>query len=39
MSADFAGIDNPLFYNDNAALVFGDAKLAVASVTGEVQEL
>jgi proton-translocating NAD(P)+ transhydrogenase subunit beta len=39
MSAGFAGIDNPLFYNENTALLFGDAKESVAKVTGEVQEL
>ena len=39
MSAGFAGIDNPLFYNENTALLFGDAKESVANVTGEVQEL
>ena len=39
MSAGFAGIDNPLFYNENTALLFGDAKESVATVTGEIQEL
>ncbi|MDQ3647391.1 MAG: NAD(P)(+) transhydrogenase (Re/Si-specific) subunit beta [Actinomycetota bacterium] len=39
MSAGFAGIDNPLFYNENTALLFGDAKESVANVTNEVQEL
>jgi len=39
MSAGFAGIDNPLFYNENTSLLFGDAKESVAKVTGEVQEL
>ena len=39
MSAGFAGIDNPLFYNENTSLLFGDAKESVAKVTGEVKEL
>jgi len=39
MSAGFAGIDNPLFYNENTSLLFGDAKESVANVTGEVKEL
>jgi H+-translocating NAD(P) transhydrogenase subunit beta len=39
MNTGFAGIDNPLFYNENTALLFGDAKESVASVLGEVKEL
>ena len=39
MNTGFAGIDNPLFYNDNTALLFGDAKESVAGVLGEVKEL
>ena len=39
MSSGFAGIDNPLFYAENTALLFGDAKESVAKVTDEVQEL
>src|SRR3954465_6555926 len=39
MNTGFAGIDNPLFYNDNTALLFGDAKKSIQSVLGEVKEL
>ncbi|HEX8066761.1 MAG TPA: NAD(P)(+) transhydrogenase (Re/Si-specific) subunit beta [Thermoleophilaceae bacterium] len=39
MNTGFAGIDNPLFYMENTALLFGDAKESVAAVLGEVKEL
>jgi NAD(P) transhydrogenase subunit beta len=39
MNTGFAGIDNPLFYNDNTALLFGDAKESVTAVLAEVKEL
>ncbi|HYP49039.1 MAG TPA: NAD(P)(+) transhydrogenase (Re/Si-specific) subunit beta [Thermoleophilaceae bacterium] len=39
MNSGFAGIDNPLFYNDNTSLLFGDAKESVANVLAEVKEL
>jgi len=39
MSPGFAGIDNPLFYMDNAALLFGDAKASVTDVLGELKSL
>jgi NAD(P) transhydrogenase subunit beta len=39
MNSGFAGIDNPLFYNEKTALLFGDAKASVAEVLGEVQAL
>ena len=32
MNTGFAGIDNPLFYNENTALLFGDAKASVSDV-------
>jgi NAD(P) transhydrogenase subunit beta len=39
MNTGFAGIDNPLFYNENTALLFGDAKESVAAVLAEVKDL
>jgi NAD(P) transhydrogenase subunit beta len=39
MNTGFAGIDNPLFYNENTALLFGDAKDSVTAVLREVKEL
>jgi len=39
MSPGFAGIDNPLFYNDNTELLFGDAKSSVNDVLAAVKNL
>ncbi|HEX8102179.1 MAG TPA: NAD(P)(+) transhydrogenase (Re/Si-specific) subunit beta [Solirubrobacteraceae bacterium] len=39
MSSGFAGIDNPLFYDEKTALLFGDAKASVSDVLSEVQAL
>jgi NAD(P) transhydrogenase subunit beta len=39
MNTGFAGIDNPLFYNENTALLFGDAKESVGAVLAEVKDL
>jgi len=39
MNTGFAGIDNPLFYNENTALLFGDAKASVADVLSEIKEV
>jgi NAD(P) transhydrogenase subunit beta len=39
MSSGFAGIDNPLFYDEKTQMLFGDAKASVGEVLGEVQAL
>ena len=39
MASGFAGIDNPLFYDEKTTMLFGDAKESVAEITGEVQQL
>jgi H+-translocating NAD(P) transhydrogenase subunit beta len=39
MSSGFAGIDNPLFYNEKTSMLFGDAKNSVGDVLSEVQAL
>jgi NAD(P) transhydrogenase subunit beta len=39
MNTGFAGIDNPLFYNENTALLFGDAKASVGEVLAAVKDL
>jgi NAD(P) transhydrogenase subunit beta len=39
MSPGFAGIDNPLFYNPNTEMLFGDAKSSVQDVLAAVKDL
>jgi len=39
MASGFAGIDNPLFYDQKTSMLFGDAKASVADITSEVQAL
>ena len=39
MASGFAGIDNPLFYDEKTQMLFGDAKASVGEVLSELHEL
>jgi NAD(P) transhydrogenase subunit beta len=39
MNPGFAGVDNPLFYNDNTLMLFGDARQSVQQLVAEVAKL
>ena len=39
MNPGFAGIENELYYAENTAMLFGDAKSSITEVLGEVKEL
>ena len=39
MNPGFAGVQNPLFFNDNTMMIFGDAKATVLSLVEAVKEL
>ena len=38
MASGFAGIENPLFYNENTRMIFGDAKKTVQALVAEFKE-
>ena len=39
LSPGFAGIDNPLFYNEDNLMLFGDAKQAIQEIIKAVKDL
>jgi NAD(P) transhydrogenase subunit beta len=39
MASGFAGIDNPLFYEPETSMLFGDAKQSVSEITDAVEAL
>ena len=39
MASGFAGIDNPLFYNENNRMLFGDAKKSISRLVEELKNL
>jgi NAD(P) transhydrogenase subunit beta len=39
MASGFAGIDNPLYYEDKTSMLFGDAKASVEAVISELKAL
>jgi NAD(P) transhydrogenase subunit beta len=38
MASGFAGVDNPLFFKENARMIFGDAKATVSAIATEFKE-
>ena len=37
MSSGYAGVQNPLFFNENSAMCFGDAKATVQSILDDLR--
>jgi NAD(P) transhydrogenase subunit beta len=35
MASGFAGIESPLFFNDNTTMIFGDAKKTLQEIVSE----
>ncbi len=39
MASGYAGVQNPLFFRENSAMLFGDAKASVSEITSDLQAL
>ncbi|MEM1117429.1 MAG: NAD(P)(+) transhydrogenase (Re/Si-specific) subunit beta [Bacteroidota bacterium] len=39
MSTGYAGIQNPLFFNDNTQMLFGDAKVSLKGIVSDLKDL
>ncbi|NIQ58633.1 MAG: NAD synthetase, partial [Gammaproteobacteria bacterium] len=39
LNPGFAGTDNPLFYNDNNRMLFGDAKKSLTALVAELKNM
>lgn len=39
MASGYAGVDNPLFYKENAKMLFGDAKASVDKVLAQLHQI
>ena len=37
LATGFAGVENPLFYDDNTLMLFGDARSTIAALVQEVR--
>jgi NAD(P) transhydrogenase subunit beta len=38
LASGFAGVDNPLFFNENTRMIFGDAKASLSAIVASFKE-